>query len=120
VTEISACPYCGVEMEKGFIVSNYGIWWNDHVPRVICGRGEWIASSFWTCAGVPGFRCNACSIIVFQSGKPTRSEPRGRKCPHCGAIYVYSEERIDADGSVRCQNCDRAFLISNSVKPSSG
>jgi hypothetical protein len=66
VTEISACPYCGVEMEKGFIVSNYGIWWNDHVPRVICGRGEWIASSFWTCAGVPGFRCNACSIIVFH------------------------------------------------------
>lgn len=113
MTESSACPYCGNEMEKGFIVSNHGIWWNDHVPRYFCGGGEWLASSYWTCADVPGSRCTTCGIIVLHSGKPRRFESRGRKCSHCGAVYVYLEEKINEDGSVRCQNCDRKFLISN-------
>ncbi|MGY5862511.1 MAG: PF20097 family protein [Candidatus Thorarchaeota archaeon] len=111
MTESSACPYCGNEMEKGFIVSNYGTWWNDHVPRLICRGGETLASSFWSCAGVPGSKCTTCGIIVLHCGKPRRLELKSRKCSHCGAVYVYSQERIGEDGSVRCQNCDREFLI---------
>jgi predicted Zn finger-like uncharacterized protein len=28
------------------------------------------------------------------------------KCPSCGAIYWYAMEKIDENGSVRCQNCN--------------
>ena len=115
--ESSICPYCGSLMEKGFIVSTVGIWWDDHVPRVHCGGGEWLAFSNRTCASVPGFRCIACSIMVLHDRRP-KFESRSRKCSHCGAVYVYLEEKINEDGSVRCQNCDREFLISNLVKPS--
>jgi predicted Zn finger-like uncharacterized protein len=96
-------------MEKGFIVSNYGISWNDHVPRFFC-RGEMLASSFFGFASVPGSKCTTCGIIVLHQREPKMFEPKGRKCPHCGAVYVYSKERIGEDGSVRCQNCDKELL----------
>jgi DNA-directed RNA polymerase subunit RPC12/RpoP len=37
---------------------------------------------------------------------------RGTKCPLCGAIYVYSKERIQDDGEVVCQNCGKPFVPS--------
>jgi hypothetical protein len=32
----SVCPVCNNEMEKGYIVSNNGVFWNDHVPKFSC------------------------------------------------------------------------------------
>lgn len=113
MTESGVCPYCGNEMEKGFIVSNYGIWWNDHVPRFFCRSGETLASCFAGCASVPGSKCTTCGVMVLHQRKSKISKPKARKCPHCGMVYVYSKERIGKDGSVRCQNCDREVLISN-------
>ncbi len=36
---------------------------------------------------------------------------KGEKCPHCGAYYHYSEEKIMDDRSVICQNCAKRFRI---------
>ncbi|MDH4213210.1 MAG: zinc-ribbon domain-containing protein [Candidatus Thorarchaeota archaeon] len=36
---------------------------------------------------------------------------RGTQCPNCGSAYVYSKEKIKADGSVVCQNCGKRFII---------
>jgi predicted Zn finger-like uncharacterized protein len=36
---------------------------------------------------------------------------RGSQCPNCGSAYVYSKEKIQADGSVVCQNCGKPFAI---------
>ncbi|MFW9961136.1 MAG: MJ0042-type zinc finger domain-containing protein [Candidatus Thorarchaeota archaeon] len=36
---------------------------------------------------------------------------RGTECPNCGSVYVYSKEKIKADGSVVCQNCGKPFMI---------
>ena len=35
----------------------------------------------------------------------------GSKCPYCGAYYSYKKSHVLEDGSVRCQNCDRSFLL---------
>jgi predicted Zn finger-like uncharacterized protein len=36
---------------------------------------------------------------------------RGTPCPKCSAAYVYSEDKIDADGTVSCQNCGTRFNV---------
>ncbi|MHA2207469.1 MAG: MJ0042-type zinc finger domain-containing protein [Candidatus Thorarchaeota archaeon] len=36
---------------------------------------------------------------------------RGSPCPKCGAAYVYSEDKIEDDGSVACQNCGTRFIV---------
>jgi hypothetical protein len=35
----------------------------------------------------------------------------GFECPYCGAYYSYKKSHMLEDGSVRCQNCDRSFLL---------
>ncbi|MFW9956846.1 MAG: MJ0042-type zinc finger domain-containing protein [Candidatus Odinarchaeota archaeon] len=35
---------------------------------------------------------------------------RGTPCPNCGSVYVYSKEKIKADGTVICQNCGKPFV----------
>ena len=36
---------------------------------------------------------------------------RGSQCSNCGSAYVYSKDKIGADGSVVCQNCGKSFMI---------
>ncbi len=35
----------------------------------------------------------------------------GSKCPYCGAFYSYKSSQVLEDGSVKCQNCNRGFLL---------
>jgi len=32
-------------------------------------------------------------------------------CPYCSAHYSYRKSQVLEDGSVRCQNCDRSYLL---------
>ena len=41
---------------------------------------------------------------------------KGSGCPFCGAYYLYTEEKIQDDGSVVCQNCKRSFMLKNGSK----
>ncbi|MBS3795732.1 MAG: hypothetical protein KGY80_12580 [Candidatus Thorarchaeota archaeon] len=34
---------------------------------------------------------------------------RGAECPYCGAVYSYTEEHFNEDGTVSCQNCLKQF-----------
>ncbi|MBY8997518.1 MAG: hypothetical protein KGD60_07290 [Candidatus Thorarchaeota archaeon] len=36
---------------------------------------------------------------------------RGSPCSKCGAAYVYSEDKIEEDRSVACQNCGTRFIV---------
>ncbi|MFW9944521.1 MAG: MJ0042-type zinc finger domain-containing protein [Candidatus Sifarchaeia archaeon] len=38
-------------------------------------------------------------------------KPAGEMCPHCGAAYRYSHEKIREDGTVICQNCAKVFSL---------
>ena len=42
---------------------------------------------------------------------PTEHVYKGSKCPSCGAVYIYRPEQMLSDGSVRCQNCDKPFIM---------
>lgn len=33
------------------------------------------------------------------------------ECPNCGATYLYSAEKIDDEGFVKCQNCARQMFV---------
>lgn len=41
---------------------------------------------------------------------------KGSGCPFCGAYYLYTKEKIQDDGSVICQNCNRSFILKNGSK----
>jgi uncharacterized protein (UPF0212 family) len=41
---------------------------------------------------------------------------KGSGCPHCGAYYQYTEEHVQDDGTVVCQNCLKKFLLEVGVK----
>jgi predicted Zn finger-like uncharacterized protein len=41
---------------------------------------------------------------------PTKTVYKGSKCPSCGATYEYPAEKVQDDGSVRCQNCNKTFI----------
>ncbi|RDE17963.1 MAG: hypothetical protein C4K49_00045 [Candidatus Thorarchaeota archaeon] len=47
----------------------------------------------------------------YEGTFPQYAFPRAI-CPSCGAIYSYRREQILDGGSVRCQNCDKPFVIS--------
>ncbi len=32
------------------------------------------------------------------------------RCPNCGAVYFYSQEKIDESNSIECQNCMTRFI----------
>jgi predicted Zn finger-like uncharacterized protein len=50
---------------------------------------------------------NGWSIEVVK----TKIKSRGSECPNCHASYVYHEDNIGTDGLVTCQNCGKAFKI---------
>lgn len=33
------------------------------------------------------------------------------KCPNCGAVYAYSDKKLESDASLHCQNCGRRLEI---------
>jgi uncharacterized Zn-finger protein len=111
----SKCPYCGIEMEKGFVIVYRGIIWDNKRPGFwysLIGK-KYLAGSFWSGRVVPtGFRCRECEIVIFST-KPDIHTYHGikGKCPYCQAIYYYSEEKIDENGTVICQNCAESFLL---------
>ena len=54
--------------------------------------------------------------LAKERNWPTHAEKtmiksRGSPCPKCGAAYVYSEDKIEDDGSVACQNCGTRFIV---------
>jgi predicted Zn finger-like uncharacterized protein len=38
---------------------------------------------------------------------------KGSGCPFCGAHYTYSQDQVQKDGSVRCQNCNKMFPLAS-------
>ena len=107
----SECPYCGEEMERGYLITSQGIWWDDKRPGIlwtIFGK-EAIATSFGRSV-VASIRCRKCGIVIIGT-KPEQAKFRGIICPHCGAIYTYSEDEIDESGFITCQNCTKSFLL---------
>jgi hypothetical protein len=105
------CLYCGGRLEKGYLVAAQGIWWDDKKPGrwwTIFGK-EAIVTSFGR-AVVASVRCKNCGIALIRT-KPAKPAYNGAECPNCGAIYNYSEDKIDENGFVSCQNCAESFLL---------
>lgn len=42
---------------------------------------------------------------------PPESVGETARCPTCGATYSYPRDKILKDGTVRCQNCDKPFIL---------
>ena len=42
---------------------------------------------------------------------PIKIRAAGTVCPHCDKAYRYSKDKIQANGTVNCQNCGRPFLL---------
>ena len=53
--------------------------------------------------------------------KLSRMHPgyKGAACPFCSAFYLYEESKIQPDGSVVCQNCNRSFVLEKTTEPRS-
>ncbi|MFW9974804.1 MAG: PF20097 family protein [Candidatus Thorarchaeota archaeon] len=100
-----ACPSCSKEMEKGYLISKMGVYWDDHVPRFIA-PGTLLSPStteVFKMHYIPSYRCRSCKII--QYGEPT--DFVRLECPHCSAKYEY-EISLDQN-QIICQNCNKTF-----------
>lgn len=70
------CPICGNDMEKGYLLSMSGIYWNTHVTKGITKwkcRGESFGKdsdfSNWRnydCAKLAAQRCRRCNLIIYK------------------------------------------------------
>jgi hypothetical protein len=81
------CPSCGKVMEKGYLISKMGVYWDDHVPRYFA-PGTLLSpntTEVFKMHYVPSYRCRYCKII--QYGEPTDFVRLA--CPHCEAKYEY-------------------------------
>ncbi|MFW9833333.1 MAG: PF20097 family protein [Candidatus Thorarchaeota archaeon] len=104
--EHHSCPSCGKEMEKGYLFGHRGVYWGDHVPRLIVSKASVLnphTTETFKMSYVPSFRCRSCKLI--QYGEP--ADFAWLTCPHCGARYEYEI----ANNSLRiiCQNCNKPF-----------
>ena len=103
--EHKACPSCGNEMEKGYLISKMGVYWDDHVPRFIA-PGTLLSpntTEVFKMHYVPSYRCQSCKII--QYGEP--ADFVRLVCPHCDAKYEYEIPRDE--NQIVCQNCSKSF-----------
>ncbi|MFW9933826.1 MAG: PF20097 family protein [Candidatus Thorarchaeota archaeon] len=98
------CPICKNPMEKGYIVSRKGIFWNDHIPRndplgeTVGPYGE----VFDGCSYVEAHRCRKCGIF---RGITRRKYPLERlPCQNCGEWDEY-ESLKDDDELRTCPTC---------------
>jgi hypothetical protein len=105
VQEHHACPSCGNEMEKGYLISKMGVYWDDHVPRFLA-PGTLLSpntTEVFKMHYVPSYRCRSCKII--QYGEP--ADFVRLVCPHCDAKYEY--EIPSNLHQIVCQNCSKSF-----------
>ena len=43
-------------------------------------------------------------------------DQKGLGCPFCGAFYIYNHDKMQDDGSILCQNCNRSFILEREAK----
>jgi len=55
------------------------------------------------------------NIVKCQNCHKTFKIYPPKKCPSCGAVYLYSTKKIK-EGTTICQNCGKLFLIQDSNK----
>ncbi len=97
-TNDSICPVCRKPMEKGYIVSDHGIYWKDHVPQFAC-TGKTMGPhgrSWFGFAKVEAYRCRNCRIIrhLYEEERPKVVRIR---CYHCGETHAYAPKQSDDD-----------------------
>ncbi|MDF1538095.1 MAG: PF20097 family protein [Candidatus Thorarchaeota archaeon] len=97
----SICPVCGKGMERGFIVSDRGIYWKDHVPKFAC-TGKTMGPhgrSWFGFANVEAFRCRSCRIIrhLYEEHEDERSTPVMIRCYNCGETHHYARKKSEDD-----------------------
>jgi predicted Zn finger-like uncharacterized protein len=65
-------------------------------------------------------RCQYCGASLTKAPFKYETTPPwiraqmhlGRfKCPHCGATYSYDVAKLENDGIIKCQNCNRSFIV---------
>lgn len=63
------CPYCGEEVEDGYLVGWHVLFWTDRKPKygVVRNRGNIkLNSSFWGIAKVRAKLCDNCELIIYR------------------------------------------------------
>ncbi len=103
------CPFCGEEMETGYLYSGHGIGWTREKPGFRVKDRNTLAWSFWGWSILEGTRCPNCKAIVIPH---TEKEIVGTlyHCPHCDVQYHYDLDKAKGDTLI-CQNCSKEFDI---------
>ncbi|RDE16279.1 MAG: hypothetical protein C4K47_01825 [Candidatus Thorarchaeota archaeon] len=124
---VTICPFCNAIMDKGYIVGAGGIYWNKDVPTITGFRrysafgaslgptSDWNVYFFrGPCPHLPALKCRACGRIVIEAPEDKSMVFTWReKCPYCDAVYSYSRDKVDVNGTLACQNCGRRFRLSS-------
>ncbi|TFG06428.1 hypothetical protein EU522_01625 [Candidatus Thorarchaeota archaeon] len=72
MTESMACPECGKNMERGYLTSREGIYWNKKVPRAIASGIPLTkdVQPVFRFGYIRVYRCKECKILrYFEDSK---------------------------------------------------
>ncbi|MFW9919323.1 MAG: PF20097 family protein [Candidatus Thorarchaeota archaeon] len=105
------CPACGIDMEKGYIVSARGIFWNHQLSVFSC-TGETIgpySGLGLKCSYIQAYRCRKCRLLRYlDSDRPSRFVKY--RCPSCQEWNEYYKKARPDDRRI-CLSCGKEFVI---------
>jgi hypothetical protein len=64
------CPFCGGELEKGYVISGQGISWYTKEHKLWAPTADRLSPKITlTIPNLPSLRCKQCSIVIFDYSK---------------------------------------------------
>lgn len=106
--EIEHCSKCGSsDIHEGAL----------HEDRPVLGQILWKSQSGAKLNDVlvKAILCKFCGNIDLVADSTMIGPKATQKCPYCKAVYSYHKKSI-TEGEVVCQNCEKRFPISDSIK----
>jgi ribosomal protein L24E len=66
MSEVKKCPYCGGEMQNGYVISDGQIiCWSEKKSSIFLVKGELLKRSIWTPINLKAHRCTHCELVLF-------------------------------------------------------
>lgn len=98
--DIGKCPFCGADLEWGYLNAPGGLWWDTKKHTLIGGGSMRLAGQWqWTIKNIPSLRCARCNVFVFSGSPQISPQDTLKVCSKCGCDIPVDEEKCEFCGA---------------------